>query len=146
MKLLDQLAIFLSLGSQPSVPPAGSGEVWCINSAWQQIEPDLYFLETDGSGVIEQCRAQPDKEVIFPTIHFSAQKIYLDGVLVYTQGEASSRSMSYVFPPPSLNCAQLLNRTSLIWQMWSASTFYAKFNSFPFLASANSWFGFENFL
>jgi signal transduction histidine kinase len=127
--ILNFFLIFNSLLGIQKVHPVFTSD-WEIIKNWEHNDGN-YSFKANNLSLIDTCKDNPTKFIIFPKIIHSYQSVIVDRKIIKQLGDKTFKKANSFYEQMTLSCAELKNAKDLTWEVISYSNFFARIITQP---------------
>lgn len=120
--------IFSALGIQEY--PKTPDNLWQVTNGWQSVTNGK-ILSVTSSGIVEQCKHNPNTYISFPQIVHSYHEFFLDKIPIASHGHQDFSRASPFYERPFLRCSTIKDGNILEWRVTTYSSFFARLREWP---------------
>lgn len=103
---------------------------WKIIKEWDATGKQFLFT-AESSSIVHNCKQHPQAYLKFPIIVHSGYELFLDGQLIRKGGNLDVAEGAGYYTVPELKCSEIKNGKILMWNIYSYSKYFSRFNFFP---------------
>lgn len=115
--------------------PGSMSSQWEVSSPWT-VSDSGYSLSASSSEVLDFCRSNPEKYLVFPQVIHSAHEFFLDGNLIGLHGDKSFQRANSFYEHPFLKCGSITSGKRFEWRVTTYSRLFARVSEWPIMKSS----------
>lgn len=136
------VSLLLGISALLGVDPVARDTAgWTVTENWHETpapssdQGTFMRFAAESTEIPRRCQENPDSYLVFPTIIHGSHIVQADGHVVLKFGDPTFQTMRSFYGQPVLNCRDILGTSTLKWEAFSYTKYFARVGYFPTISA-----------